>query len=435
MINIFTSKEPIKEAYELKERSWNKDIVTPTNNVVSIIDEIKKNGEESLLKFAEKFDNVKLDSIIVSKDEIKEAYENVTSEQIRTIEYMKSKLEKSEQSLINNLGNIEINSDGVKINKKIIPLSRVGCYIPGGKARYPSTVVMCVIPAKVAGVKQVVAISPPMKNGKIDPYTLVAADICNVDEFYKIGGAHGIAALAYGTKTIKKVDKIVGPGGLYVSLAKSIVSKDVSIDMIAGPTELLIYANEQSNPQIVALDLISQAEHSEDTLCGVITNSYDLAKKIKEQVYKIIDFGNISRREIAKKSLENNGFIAVCEDKEKIIDFINEFAPEHLEILDDNELEIIEKVINAGLVLLGHNTPSSASDYCLGSNHVLPTYKFAKSRSSLSVLDFIKINNTIEMDKKSLEQILPMLKEITMMEGLSNHYEAARGRIENDLDK
>lgn len=435
MINIFTSKEPIKDANELKERSWNKDIVTPTNNVVLIIDEIKKNGEESLLKFVEKFDNVKLDSIIVSKDEIKEAYENVTSEQIRTIEYMKSKLEKSEQSLINNLGNIEINSDGVKINKKIIPLSRVGCYIPGGKARYPSTVVMCVIPAKVAGVKQVVAISPPMKNGKIDPYTLVAADICNVDEFYKIGGAHGIAALAYGTKTIKKVDKIVGPGGLYVSLAKSIVSKDVSIDMIAGPTELLIYANEQSNPQIVALDLISQAEHSEDTLCGVITNSYDLAKKIKEQVYKIIDFGNISRREIAKKSLENNGFIAVCEDKEKIIDFINEFAPEHLEILDDNELEIIEKVINAGLVLLGHNTPSSASDYCLGSNHVLPTYKFAKSRSSLSVLDFIKINNTIEMDKKSLEQILPMLKEITMMEGLSNHYEAARGRMENDLDK
>lgn len=435
MINIFTSKEPIKDANELKERLWNKDIVTPTNNVVSIIDEIKKNGEESLLKFAEKFDNVKLDSIIVSKDEIKEAYENVTSEQIRTIEYMKSKLEKSEQSLINNLGNIEINSDGVKINKKIIPLSRVGCYIPGGKARYPSTVVMCVIPAKVAGVKQVVAISPPMKNGKIDPYTLVAADICNVDEFYKIGGAHGIAALAYGTKTIKKVDKIVGPGGLYVSLAKSIVSKDVSIDMIAGPTELLIYANEQSNPQIVALDLISQAEHSEDTLCGVITNSYDLAKKIKEQVYKIIDFGNISRREIAKKSLENNGFIAVCEDKEKIIDFINEFAPEHLEILVDNELEIIEKVINAGLVLLGHNTPSSASDYCLGSNHVLPTYKFAKSRSSLSVLDFIKINNTIEMDKKSLEQILPMLKEITMMEGLSNHYEAARGRMENDLDK
>ena len=435
MINIFTSKEPIKDAYELKERSWNKDIVTPTNNVVLIIDEIKKNGEESLLKFVEKFDNVKLDSIIVSKDEIKEAYENVTSEQIRTIEYMKSKLEKSEQSLINNLGNIEINSDGVKINKKIIPLSRVGCYIPGGKARYPGTVVMCVIPAKVAGVKQVVAISPPMKNGKIDPYTLVAADICNVDEFYKIGGAHGIAALAYGTKTIKKVDKIVGPGGLYVSLAKSIVSKDVSIDMIAGPTELLIYANEQSNPQIVALDLISQAEHSEDTLCGVITNSYDLAKKIKEQVYKIIDFGNISRREIAKKSLENNGFIAVCEDKEKIIDFINEFAPEHLEILDDNELEIIEKVINAGLVLLGHNTPSSASDYCLGSNHVLPTYKFAKSRSSLSVLDFIKINNTIEMDKKSLEQILPMLKEITMMEGLSNHYEAARGRMENDLDK
>jgi histidinol dehydrogenase len=435
LINIFNVKEPINDANELRERAWNKDIAISTNNIITIIDEIKKDGDKALLKFIEKFDTVKLDSFIVTKDEVKEAYENVTLDQVKTIKYMKSKLEKCEQSIINSLKNIKIDSEDIKINKKVIPISRIGCYIPGGKARYPSTVVMCTIPAKVAGVKQIVAISPPMKNGKIDPFTLVAADICGVDEFYKIGGAHGIAALAYGTKTIKKVDKIVGPGGIYVSVAKSIVSKDIAIDMIAGPTELLIYANEKSDPRIIALDLISQAEHSEDTVCGVVTNSNSIAKKINEEIDKIINFDNISRKEIVKKSLDQNGFIAICDKNEKIIEFINEFAPEHLEILANNEIEIINEINNAGLTLLGDNTPSSVSDYCLGSNHVLPTYKFAKSRSSLSVLDFIKISNTIEIDKKTLEQILPMLKEITLMEGLSNHYEAANGRINNGLDK
>jgi histidinol dehydrogenase len=435
LINIINIKEPINDVNELREKAWNKDIAIPTKNIIAIIDEIKKDGDKALLKFIDKFDSVKLDSFIVTKNEVKEAYENVTSDQIKTIKYMKSKLEKSERAIINSLKNIKIDADDIKINKKVVPISRIGCYIPGGKARYPSTVVMCTIPAKVAGVKQIVAISPPMKNGKIDPFTLVAADICGVDEFYKIGGAHGIAALAYGTKTIKKVDKIVGPGGVYVSVAKSIVSKDIAIDMIAGPTELLIYANEKSDPRIIALDLISQAEHSEDTICGVVTNSKSIAKKITEEIDKIINFGNIARKEIVKKSLDQNGFIAVCDDKEKIIEFINEFAPEHLEIFDNNEKEIIERINSAGLILVGNYTPSSASDYCLGSNHVLPTYKFAKSRSSLSVLDFIKIINTIEIDKQTLEQISPMLKEITLMEGLSNHYEAANGRINNGLDK
>jgi histidinol dehydrogenase len=435
MIDIINVKEPTNDANRLRERAWNKDIIIPTKNTISIIDEVKKDGDDALLKCVEKFDNVKLKSFVVSKNEIKEAYENVTSDQIKTIKYMKLKLEKSEQAIINSLKNINTDSEDIKIDKKVIPISRVGCYIPGGKARYPSTVVMCTIPAKIAGVKQIVAISPPMKNGKIDPFTLVAADICGVDEFYKIGGAHGIAALAYGTNTIKKVDKIVGPGGIYVSVAKSIVSKDIAIDMIAGPTELLIYANEKSDPRIIALDLISQAEHSEDTICGVVTNSNSIAKKITEEIDKIINFDNISRKEIVEKSLAHNGFIALCNENKKIIEFINEFAPEHLEILANDEIEIIREINNAGLILIGNNTPSSVSDYCLGSNHVLPTYKFAKSRSSLSVLDFIKIVNTIEIDKQKLGQILPILKEITLMEGLSNHYNAANGRINNGLDK
>jgi histidinol dehydrogenase len=430
LIKIINVQDPLNDANGLREKSWNKDLATPTKNTIAIIDEIKKGGDEALLRCVEKFDNAKIDSFVVTKKEIKEAYENVTPNQIDTIKYMKSKLEESEQAIKNNLKDIKVDSDNIRINKKVIPISRIGCYIPGGKARYPSTVIMCAIPAKVAGVKQIVAISPPMKNGKIDPFTLVAADICGVNEFYKIGGAHGIAALAYGTKTIKKVDKIVGPGGLYVSIAKSIISKDIAIDMLAGPTELLIYANEKDDPRIVALDLISQAEHSEDTVCGVVTNSNSTAKKIIEEIYKIINFGNIDRKDIVEKSLNKNGFIAICDKDEKVIEFINEFAPEHLEILDNSEIDIIKGISNAGLILIGNYTPSSISDYCLGSNHVLPTYKFAKSRSSLSVLDFIKIVNTVEIEKQTLEKISPILKEITLMEGLSNHYEAAYGRIQ-----
>lgn len=435
MINIFNVKEAINDANELREKTWNKDIEVPTNNVTSIINQIKKGKDNELLKHIEKFDNVKLDSFVVTNEEVKEAYEKVTDDQIKAIEFIKMKLEKNEQATINNLRNIKTDSKDIKINKKVTPIPRIGCYIPGGKARYPSSVVMCIIPAKVAGVKQIVAISPPMKNGKIDPYTLVAADICGVDEFYKIGGAHGIAALTYGTETIKKVDKIVGPGGLYVSIAKSIVSKDVAIDMIAGPTELLIYANEKSNPRVTALDLISQAEHSEDTVCGIVTKSKSIAKEIVNEINKIINFENIARKEIVEKSLSKNGFIAICDNNKKVIEFINEFAPEHCEILDNTEIEIIKGIYNAGLILIGNYTPSSASDYCLGSNHVLPTYKFAKSRASLSVLDFVKIINTIEIDKQTLEHLSPILKEITEMEGLSNHYEAAKGRINEQLDR
>jgi histidinol dehydrogenase len=429
LIKIIRIREPREQANELRERSWNKDLSIPTENVLKIIDDIQRNGDEGLSKCIEKYENVKIDSFVVSKSEIKEAYENVSAKQIRIIKYMKSKLEKSEKAVIDKLKNIKIDSDGIKINKTIMPIFRVGCYIPGGKARYPSTIVMCAIPAKVAGVKQIVAITPPMKNGKVDPLTLVAGDICGVDEFYKVGGAYGIAALAYGTKTIKRVDKIVGPGGVYTSVAKSAVSKDVSIDMIAGPTELLVYADEKSNPRYIALDLISQAEHSEDTLCGVVTKSKRLATKISEELNRIIKEDEMSRREFVEKSINDNGFIALCDNNEEITEFINEFAPEHLEIFAINYKKILKEIYNAGLILIGQYTPSSVSDYCLGSNHVLPTYRFAKSRSALSVLDFIKLVNVIEMNRDALKKISPIIKEITLTEGLFNHYEAVNGRI------
>lgn len=429
MINIINIKDPQEQANELRERSWNKDLSIPTKNVLKIIQDIRTEGDEGISKCIEKYENVKMDSFVVSKEEIREAYENVSANQIRIIKYMKSKLEKSEQAVIDSLKNINIDSDGIKIKKTILPIFRVGCYIPGGKARYPSTIVMCTVPARVAGVKEIVAITPPMKNGKVDPLTLVAGDICGVSEFYKIGGAYGIAALAYGTKTIKRVDKIVGPGGVYVSVAKSIVSKDVSIDMIAGPTELLVYADEKSNPRYIALDLISQAEHSEDTLCGVVTKSKTIATKISIELDMIIKQSNISRNEFVNKSIDNNGFIALCQNDKEITEFINEFAPEHLEIFSKYDKKIIKEIRNAGLILIGKYTPSSVSDYCLGSNHVLPTYRFAKSRSALSVLDFIKLVNMIEMDKDALKKISPIMKEITLTEGLVNHYEAVKGRL------
>ncbi len=429
MIKIISIKDPQEQANELRERSWNKDLSIPTKDVLKIIDDIRTEGDEGISKCIEKYENVKMDSFVVSKGEIREAYENVSANQIRIIKYMKSKLEKSEQAVIDSLKNINIDSNGIKIKKTVLPIFRVGCYIPGGKARYPSTIVMCTVPARVAGVKEIVAITPPMKNGKVDPLTLVAGDICGVNEFYKIGGAYGIAALAYGTKTIKRVDKIVGPGGVYVSVAKSLVAKDVSIDMIAGPTELLVYADEKSNPCYIALDLISQAEHSEDTLCGVVTKSKTIATKISVELETLIKESNISRKEFVEKSIDNNGFIALCQTDKEITDFINEFAPEHLEIFAKNDKKIIKEIRNAGLILIGKYTPSSVSDYCLGSNHVLPTYRFAKSRSALSVLDFIKLVNMIEMDKDALKKISPIMKEITLTEGLVNHYEAVKGRL------
>lgn len=429
MINIISINDPQEQANELREKSWNKDLSIPTENVLKIIGDIRTEGDEGIIKCIEKYENVKMDSFVVSKEEIREAYENVSANQIRIIKYMKSKLEKSEQAVIDSLKNINIDSNGIKIKKTVLPIFRVGCYIPGGKARYPSTIVMCTVPARVAGVKEIVAITPPMKNGKVDPLTLVAGDICGVNEFYKIGGAYGIAALAYGTKTIKRVDKIVGPGGIYVSVAKSLVAKDVSIDMIAGPTELLVYADEKSNPRYIALDLISQAEHSEDTLCGVVTKSKTIATKISVELDTIIKESNISRKEFVEKSIDNNGFIALCQTDKEITDFINEFAPEHLEIFAKNDKKIIKEIRNAGLILIGKYTPSSVSDYCLGSNHVLPTYRFAKSRAALSVLDFIKLVNMIEMDKDALKKISPIMKEITLTEGLVNHYEAVKGRL------
>jgi len=395
--------------------------------VESIISQVQKQGDTALKRYEKKFGGVTLSSLRVTKKEVENAYSQVSNNEIAAIKTSKNRLTKTESAVRKKLQNIKINFDGIKISKSFIPINSVGCYIPGGLARYPSSVVMSVVPAKVAGVKEIVLVSPPNKQGNIDPLTLVAADICGAKEIYKIGGAQAIAALSFGTKSIPQVDKIVGPGGSFVTLAKSVVSDRTSIDMLAGPTELGIITDNSTNSEIAAIDLLSQAEHSTETFCYLITTSNKLAKKIQITVNKMIN--NSQRKQIIKKSLEKNGFIAVCKNQNDAIRLGNILAPEHLEILTKNPQKIAEKIYSAGLILIGKNTPSSASDYLLGSNHILPTNGFGKVRGSLSVLDFVKLGTSVEASKDALRKISKYLYAITNAEGLPNHYQAVRSRL------
>jgi len=395
--------------------------------VESIILDVQKRKDKALKEYEKKFSGAKLRSFRVTRSEIKDAYSKVTKEQIAAIKIAKKRLERTESALKSQLQNITIKIDGIKITKVFVPLERVGCYIPGGGARYPSTAMMSIVPAKIAGVKKIIAVSPPNKNGLIDPLTLVVADLCGVDEFYKTGGAQAIAALAYGTESVPKVDKIVGPGGSFVTLAKSIVNNTVSIDMIAGPTELAIIADCVAEADVVASDLISQAEHSPETMCCLITTS----TKLKDFVIKSVEqkIRKIQRRKIVMKSLSTNGFVAICKTESDVIEFANKLAPEHLEIITKNPQRIAQKITSAGLLLIGKNTPSSASDYLLGSNHILPTSGFGRARGSLGVLDYMKIQSKIESSKMALQKISKYMKSITSAEGLPNHYEAVRIRL------
>ena len=428
LIKILVIIDPKSDAAKLRNfaTSISDDLVQKTK---SIMNNVEKYGDSALLAYTEKFDGIRLDSLRVTDNEIKEAYDRVSKEQIQSIKIMKQRLITGEKVLLKNLRGLTISSAGVKIQRIVQPITSIGCYIPGGKARYPSSIVMCAIPAKVAGVKRIVAISPPLRDGTVDPLTLIAADICGVNEFYKIGGAHGIGALTFGTHTIDKVNKIVGPGGIFVTIAKILASSRVSIDMIAGPTELLVYADSKADPRLVALDLISQAEHSYDTLCGLVTTSEGFAKKVTNEIQSIIENNIIERSDIVRRSLEENGFIAVCKDESSSTEFINEIAPEHLEIIAANARSISKKIKSAGLVLLGKYTPSSASDYCLGSNHVLPTLGFGKSRASLSVLDFIRMVTVVQATKLGLAEAESVVKQISTAEGLTNHYEAVKERL------
>ena len=404
-----------------KQAQKNKTIVE------TIIKNVQKNGDSSVKKYEKKFTGATISNLKVSKAEIKNAYSKVTKNEITAIKLSKTRVQKTESIVKNIFKDKKINQDGIQILKKFLPIQSAGCYIPGGLARYPSSVIMSVIPAKVAGVKRIVVVSPPNSNGKIDPLTIVAADICGATEIYKTGGVQAIAALSFGTKSISKVDKIVGPGGAFVTLAKSSVNENTGIDMLAGPTELGIIADNSANPKFVALDLISQAEHSNDTFCYLITNSEKTANLVNQTISQLLP--TIQRQDLVKSSLSKNGFIAVCKNNSDMVNLINYLAPEHLQIMTKNPKSLSSKITSSGLVLLGDYSPSSASDYLLGSNHILPTNGFGKIRGSLSVVDFIKINTEVNSSKASLSKISKHLETLTSAEGLPNHYQAVRGRL------
>jgi len=398
--------------------------------VQAILNDVRKNGDSAVKKYERKFNGRKTSQLRVSEKEIKEAQSKTRTKTRSAIRSADSALFASDVDLRRRVGGFTNQHYSWVLKQSFVPIPSVGCYIPGGQARYPSSVVMSVTTAKRAGVKRIVVVSPPGPDGKIDPLTVVAAKICGATEIYKVGGAQAIGALAYGTKSIPKVDKIVGPGGKFVSIAKSLVSDQTAIDMIAGPTELGIIADASSDPELVALDLISQAEHSKDTMCFVITQSKTMAKQIQKSIEKLIP--DVERSSIIKESISKNGFIAICKNENEVIELANKIAPEHLELMVGNAKTLSKKITGAGLLLIGKNTPSAASDYILGTNHILPTNGFGRTRGGLSVLDFLKLQTVVETKKSELEFFLHLkeLKALTDAEGLPNHYKAVERRLD-----
>ncbi|MGQ9744221.1 MAG: histidinol dehydrogenase [Candidatus Bathycorpusculaceae bacterium] len=396
--------------------------------VKQIIDEVKAEGDKALIKFTKKFDKVDLlvNNLNVSDEEIERAYEKVTEEHISALEQAKVRLETVEKTLLENV-NASIQIDGITIKFHTSPIESVGCYVPGGKAAYPSTVVMTAAPAKLAGVRRVIVCSPPAMDGTINPLTLVAADICKVNEFYKVGGAQAIAAMAYGTETIKPVKKIVGPGNKYVTMAKVLVSKDVAIDVPAGPSELLIIASEKANPRLLALDMCSQAEHGSDSIVGLLTTSRELAGKVIAELERLTC--SVSRKETVTEALSKNGFVIICKNEDEMVEIANTFAPEHLEIITKNAEKLAERISTAGLVLIGAYSTAALSDYFCGTNHVLPTSSFGKLYSGLSVLDFIRRIPIVKCSKKGVIKAAKYVKVLAVAEGLENHYNAVEARI------
>ncbi|WP_337605991.1 histidinol dehydrogenase [Claveliimonas sp.] len=397
--------------------------------VAKILSRIKEEGDNALFAYTEEFDHAKIDknNIRVTEEEIREAYEQIDSGLVDIIreamENIRVYHEKQKQ-----YSWFDSKSDGTILGQKVTPLQRVGVYVPGGKAAYPSSVLMNVIPAKVAGVDEIVMTTPPGKDGKVTPTTLVAAHEAGVDVIYKAGGAQAIGALAYGTESIKRVDKIVGPGNIYVALAKKAVYGHVSIDAVAGPSEILVIADETANPRYVAADLLSQAEHDELASAILVTTSETLAEKVSEEVDRFLE--TLSRSEIIRKSLDNYGYILVAETMEDAIDIANEIASEHLEIQTKDPYNVMTKIRNAGAIFIGEYASEPLGDYFAGPNHVLPTNGTARFFSPLSVDDFIKKSSIIGYSREALEKIHTKIEAFAEAEHLTAHANSIKVRFE-----
>lgn len=397
--------------------------------VRDIIVNIRKNGDKAVKGYTEKFDGAVLDSLKVTKEEIDFALEDVGEEFLNILKEAKENIrvyheEEKEDTWFKSF------REGVKLGQKITPIERVGLYVPGGTAGYPSTVLMTAIPAKVAGVESLAMVTPPDKNGKVDSFILASAYIAGIDEIYKIGGAQAVAALAYGTETIEPVYKIVGPGNIFVATAKKQVFGKVDIDMIAGPSEIGILSDENSNPRIIAADLLSQAEHDMMAAPIFITTSEKQAEEVKKEVYRQIEL--LPRKEINLKSIENYSLGIIARNKDEAIEWMNEFAPEHLEILYDNPEEYLDKIKNAGAIFLGEYTPEPVGDYFAGPNHTLPTSGTAKFSSPLGVYDYFKRSSILYYDKEALEKVGDKVQTFAKSEGLFAHANAIDVRFSEE---
>lgn len=398
-----------------------------TDIVSEIIDNVKKNGDTALFEYCRKFDRAEIESLVVSEEEIKEAFDSVAPEFIEILKEAAENI-KTFHTLQKRDGFKLEKENGVIVGQKIIPVDRAGLYVPGGTAAYPSTVLMDAIPAKIAGVKEVCITTPPNSEGKINPVILAAAKVAGVDKIYKVGGAQAIAALAFGTETINKADKIVGPGNAFVAEAKKQVYGKVSIDMIAGPSEILVLSDSKSNPKYIAADLLSQAEHDRMASAVLVTDSEEFANAVASEIENQLP--QLLRAEIARASIDNNGKIIIADNLMQAVEIANEIAPEHMEVCVDNPFDYLESIRHAGSVFLGRNCPEAMGDYFAGPNHTLPTSGTAKFSSPLSVDDFIKKTQYIYYTKEALDEAAPKVSYFAQAEGLTAHAKSAVIRSE-----
>ncbi|MCQ2362908.1 MAG: histidinol dehydrogenase [Acidaminococcaceae bacterium] len=404
--------------------------VVPAMDVERIVEDIiaavRRDGDKALFFYNEKFDRAKLTALLVSRQEIDEAVALVEPEFLRILQRAAANITKFHEKQKHNSFTIN-DEEGIVMGQKVIPLDRAGLYVPGGTAAYPSTVLMDAIPAKIAGCREVVMVTPPNELGKINPYILAAAHVAGVDKIFKVGGAQAVAALAYGTESVPAVDKIVGPGNAFVAEAKKQVYGKVSIDMIAGPSEILIVADAKSNPKQVAADLLSQAEHDKLASAVLVTDSGELALAVQQELE--VQIPRLERQEIARASIDNNGKIIVAEDIMKAIDIANEIAPEHLELCVDNPFDYLDAVRHAGSIFMGRNCPEALGDYLAGPNHTLPTSGTAKFSSPLSVDDFVKKTQYTYFTKSALSKVAEDVAFFATKEGLTAHARSAVIRL------
>lgn len=426
VLNEATKKDILENLLKRSPNSYGKYEAS----VAAILADVKEKGDEAIFEYTKKFDGAEInaDNIVVTKAEIEEAYSLVDAQLVDVIRKALVNI-RDYHAKQKQYSWFDSTPDGTILGQKVTPLNRVGVYVPGGKAAYPSSVLMNIIPAKVAGVNQIIMTTPPGKDGKVNPGTLVAANEAGVDVIYKVGGAQAIAAMAYGTASIKKVDKIVGPGNIYVALAKKAVYGHVSIDSIAGPSEILVIADETANPRYVAADLLSQAEHDEMASAILITTSSELADKVSKEIKGFVSV--LSRSEIISKSLENYGYILIAKDIEEAVETANEIASEHLEIVTKAPFTVMTKIRNAGAIFLGEYSSEPLGDYFAGPNHVLPTNGTAKFFSPLSVDDFIKKSSIISYSKEALEPIHEDIIKFANAERLTAHANSIKVRFEN----